>query len=99
MIVGKESTLFFALKSTKGLPTSGKRTKGEPMHRSNHELGRLYKTFDEEELKEAAKFFEWATSYENRGLRIAADALRDEGRKAIEKYMARCLSEQRLSGA
>lgn len=57
----------------------------------------LYKTFDEGELKEAAQFFEWATSYENRGLRIAADALRDEGRRAIEKYMSRCILEQRAN--
>ncbi|HEY9744593.1 MAG TPA: hypothetical protein V6C99_00080 [Oculatellaceae cyanobacterium] len=65
--------------------------------RKNNDMGKLYKTFDEEELKEAARFFEWAMSYEQRGLSIAADALRDEGRKAIEKYMARCLSEQRLA--
>lgn len=58
----------------------------------------IHKTFDEEELKEAARFFEWAMSYENRGLKIAADALRDEGRKAIEKYMSRCISEKNFAG-
>jgi hypothetical protein len=63
-----------------------------------NDLHQLYKTFDEEELKEAAQLFEWAMSYERRGLKIAADALRDEGRRAIEKYMTRCISEQRLAG-
>jgi hypothetical protein len=62
------------------------------------DLRHLYKTFDEEELKEAAQLFEWAMSYERRGLKIAADALRDEGQRVIEKYMTRCISEQRPAG-
>lgn len=75
---------------------------GEFMRKNLDEL-KLYtaqagKTFDEGELKEAAQLFEWAVSYERRGLRIAADALRDEGRRAIEQYMSRCLSEHRLAG-
>jgi hypothetical protein len=68
------------------------------MRKNFDDMRHLYKTFDEEELQEAAQFFEWAMSYERRGLNIAADALRDEGRKAIEKYMSRCLSEQRMAG-
>ncbi len=45
--------------------------------------------FESEELKEAERFFEWALSYERKGLKIAADALRDEGRKALESFLAR----------
>lgn len=43
---------------------------------------------DSEALEEAERFFAWATTYERRGLKIAADALRDEGRKAFEKFLS-----------
>ena len=43
--------------------------------------------FNSDDLKEAERFFEWAISYERKGLQIAADALRDEGRKALERFM------------
>lgn len=39
-----------------------------------------------DDLKEARRFFEWALSYERKGLKIAADALRDEGRKALARF-------------
>lgn len=45
--------------------------------------------FESEELREAERFFAWALSYERKGLKIAADALRDEGRKALESFLAR----------
>lgn len=45
--------------------------------------------FDSQELHEAERFFEWALSYERKGLIIAAEALREEGRKALESFMAR----------
>jgi hypothetical protein len=44
--------------------------------------------FDSEELQEVKRFFEWALSYERKGLKIAADAMRDEGRKAFERFLA-----------
>jgi hypothetical protein len=40
-----------------------------------------------EELREAERFFEWALSYERKGLQIAADAMRDEGRKAFKRFL------------
>lgn len=43
--------------------------------------------FESDELREAKRFFEWALSYERKGLKIAADALRDEGRKAFAKFL------------
>ena len=43
---------------------------------------------DSDELREAERFFGWALSYERKGLKIAADAMRDEGRKAFAKFMA-----------
>lgn len=45
--------------------------------------------FDSQELMEAERFFEWALSYERKGLSIAAEALREEGRKALETFLAR----------
>jgi len=42
------------------------------------------------EIKEALRLYEWALKYEQRGLHIAADVLRDEGHKAIERYISRC---------
>jgi hypothetical protein len=45
--------------------------------------------FDSQELQEAERFFEWALSYERKGLAIAAEALREEGRKALESFLAR----------
>ena len=46
--------------------------------------------FESHELKEAERFFEWALLYERKGLKIAADALRDEGRKALQKFLGQC---------
>jgi hypothetical protein len=43
--------------------------------------------FESHDLKEAERFFEWALLYERKGLTIAADALRDEGRKALQKFL------------
>lgn len=40
------------------------------------------------ELREVEQFFDWALSYERKGLKIAADAMRDEGRKAYERFLA-----------
>lgn len=54
------------------------------------ELKQYQDAFDAEELKAAERFFEWAMSYERKGLKVAADALRDEGRKAFEQYLSRC---------
>jgi hypothetical protein len=48
------------------------------------------KIFESNELKEAERFFEWALLYERKGLKIAADALRDEGRKALQKFLGEC---------
>ncbi len=42
----------------------------------------------EEDLREAERFFNWALDYEKKGLKIAADAMRDEGRKSFAKYLA-----------
>ncbi len=44
--------------------------------------------FGSDDLLEAKRLFEWALSYERKGLAPAADALRDEGRKAYDKYLA-----------
>lgn len=49
----------------------------------------------EEDLREAERFFEWALDYERKGLKIAADAMRDEGRKSFSRY----LESSSLSGA
>jgi hypothetical protein len=46
--------------------------------------------FESPDLKEAERFFEWALLYERKGLKIAADALRDEGRKALQKFLGQC---------
>lgn len=43
---------------------------------------------DNDDLLEAKRLYEWALSYERKGLSQAADALRDEGRKAYAKYLA-----------
>lgn len=43
--------------------------------------------FESDDLREAKRFFEWALSYERKGLKIAADALRDEGHKAFAKFL------------
>lgn len=48
--------------------------------------------FNSDELKEAERLFEWALSYERKGLKIAADALRDEGRKALDRFLAECVA-------
>jgi hypothetical protein len=48
--------------------------------------------FNSAELKEAERLFEWALSYERKGLKIAADALRDEGRKALDRFLAECVA-------
>lgn len=62
------------------------------MNRSMAELPYSMNVFDSDDLREAKRFFEWALSYERKGLKIAADALRDEGRKAFEKYLAQDLA-------
>ncbi len=41
-------------------------------------------------LREAERLFEWALSYERKGLQAAADALRDEGQKSLKRYMEIC---------
>lgn len=43
--------------------------------------------FDSDDLREAKRFFEWAQSYERKGLTIAANALRDQGNKAFFKFL------------
>jgi len=43
---------------------------------------------DSEDLKEAERFFQWAMSYERKGLRIAADAMRDEGRRSYARFLS-----------
>ncbi len=43
--------------------------------------------FGSDDLLEAKRLFEWALSYERKGLALAADALRDEGRKAYHRYL------------
>jgi hypothetical protein len=43
--------------------------------------------FFSDELLEAKRFFEWALAYERKGLALAADALREEGRKAYDRYL------------
>ncbi len=58
------------------------------MHYSMGDLAFGTIVFDSDDLREAKQFFEWALSYERKGLKIAADALRDEGRKAFEKYLS-----------
>ena len=50
------------------------------------------KTFNSDELKEAERLFEWALTYERKGLKIAADALRDEGRKALDRFLSECVA-------
>ncbi|WP_373533350.1 hypothetical protein [Vampirovibrio sp.] len=45
--------------------------------------------FESDDLREAKRFFEWALSYERKGLKIAADALRDEGRKSFDRHLSR----------
>lgn len=47
-------------------------------------------SFDSQELRAAERFFDWALSYERKGLTLAADALRDEGRKALQKFLGHC---------
>jgi hypothetical protein len=39
--------------------------------------------FNADELKEAERLFTWALAYEKKGLKIVADALREEGRKSL----------------
>lgn len=58
------------------------------MYESMDDLTFSTNLFGSDDLREAKRFFEWALSYERKGLKIAADALRDEGRKAFEKYLA-----------
>lgn len=48
--------------------------------------------FNSDELKEAERLFEWALSYERKGLKLAADALRDEGRKALDRFLSECVA-------
>lgn len=48
---------------------------------------RLY-ALDADELRVAERFFDWALTYERKGLKIAADAMRTEGRKAFERFLA-----------
>ena len=48
--------------------------------------------FNSDELKEAERFFEWALSYERKGLNVVADAMRDEGRKALDRFLAECIA-------
>ncbi len=48
--------------------------------------------FNSDVLKEAERFFEWATSYDRKGLSAAADAMRDEGRKAMDRFLAEYLA-------
>lgn len=50
------------------------------------------KAFNSDELKEAERLFEWALNYERKGLKIAADALRDEGRKALDRFLSECVA-------
>jgi hypothetical protein len=45
--------------------------------------------FESDDLWEANRFFEWALSYERKGLKIAADALREEGCKSFGRYLSR----------
>jgi hypothetical protein len=44
-------------------------------------------SFESHELKAAERFFEWALSYERKGLNLAADVLREEGRKALQNFL------------
>lgn len=62
------------------------------MHQSMGDLAFNMNVFDSDDLREAKRFFEWALSYERKGLQIAADALRDEGRKAFDKYLSQCMA-------
>lgn len=48
--------------------------------------------FKSDELKEAERLFEWALSYERKGLKLAAEALRDEGRKALDRFLSECVA-------
>jgi hypothetical protein len=57
------------------------------MQYSHFDRHRLY-ALKSDELREAERFFEWALSYERKGLQIAADAMRDEGRKAFKRFLA-----------
>jgi len=43
--------------------------------------------FDSNELREIKRLFEWAQSYESKGLSIAAEALRDQAQKALSQLM------------
>jgi hypothetical protein len=43
--------------------------------------------FDSNELREVKHLFEWAQSYESQGLSIAAEALRDQAKKALFQLM------------
>lgn len=63
------------------------------MYDSMGDLAFSSNVFDSDDLREAKQFFEWAISYERKGLTIAADALRDEGRKAFDKYLAQSSSQ------
>jgi hypothetical protein len=58
------------------------------MHQSFFNRIKAVQAFESDDLQEAKRFFEWALTYERKGLKIAADALRDEGRKAYEKFLA-----------
>ena len=40
------------------------------------------------DLQEAERFFNWALDYDNKGLSIAAESLRDEGRKSFARHLA-----------
>jgi hypothetical protein len=44
--------------------------------------------FDSNELREVKHLFEWAQSYESQGLSIAAEALRDQAKKAFLQFMS-----------
>lgn len=48
--------------------------------------------FESDDLREANRFFEWALTYERKGLKIAADALRDEGRKSFDRHLSRSVA-------
>jgi hypothetical protein len=80
---------YFALK----LRLPAKARLGMYQKWSSGEHKKTAKMFESNELKEAERFFEWALLYERKGLKIAADALRDEGRKALQKFLGQCSAQ------
>lgn len=69
------------------------------MYESMADLAFSTNVLDSDDLREAKQFFEWALSYERKGLKIAADALRDEGRKAFDQYLLNQASSPRQCAA